>query len=474
MSDHLVPRVARQASGLLLVQVVLLVTQLGYTAVTSRLFGPAEFGAYAAASATVALGTLLAVNGFAKSTARRPDDSPSADRQILGLAVIAATFLAVLIAVSAPLLAAIWGNSGAILLIRVMSISIVAGAYAGVLSGVVRRMDGMRTLTVASLTAGLLGIAVGTSAAVLLRQPWTLTVLPVATPIFLGILLALRLSARRCPAIPRAAVLPDLRFVINSSGTSLTSYATFTIPLWVLNRVTGPNVLGAWNRAVALTQVPVESAVRAWSTAAFPHFRRTDGSPDPRAAWTELLAGGLWLVLPVALGLSPAVHAFVILLLGDQWALAAQMAVWLWLAASVTAITTLLTTATEAAGVFKVLWWGQASSLSAMIVATVGLVVTAEWRWLAAGTLTAACLSLLATVRAAQRQGLVGEAAARWLGLALLTGVVVGAVPFLLATNGNPHWVVIVVSGMCVGAFLIVTFALRQRLPVLRHLGRRT
>ncbi|MEZ5184753.1 MAG: oligosaccharide flippase family protein [Candidatus Nanopelagicales bacterium] len=455
-------------------QVALLATQLGYTVVTSRMFGPAEFGAYAAASATVALGTLLTVNGFAKSTARRPDESATGDRQILGLAIASATCLALLITATAPLLAGIWNNGAATLLIRVMSISILAGAYAGVLSGIVRRIGRMRTLTVASLTAGLLGIAAGTLLVVLLKQPWTLAVLPVSTPLFLGVLLAVRLPGRRVPAIPRAAVLPDLRFAINSSGTSLTNYATYTVPLWVMNRVSGSDVLGAWNRAVAFTQVPVESAVRAWSTAAFPHFRRTDGALGPQAAWTELLAGGLWLVVPVALGLSPALHAGLVILLGEQWLMAAQMAVWVWLAAAVTAITTLLVTASEAAGVFKILWWGQASSLIVMFVATVGLVLTADWRWLAAGVLAAACLSLLSTVRSAQRQRLVrGSTVTRWLGVSLLAGVAVGSLPFLLAATGSANWVVIAASGTCVGAFLLVTYAIRTRLPVFKHLDRR-
>ncbi|MBK6762526.1 MAG: oligosaccharide flippase family protein [Micrococcales bacterium] len=293
MSDHLVRSVARQASGLLIVQVVLLLTQLGYTAITSRLFAPSEFGAYAAASATVALGSLLTVNGFAKSTARRPDDSTAADRQILGLALFAAASLAAIVAISAPWLAALWGNAQATLLIRVMSLSIVAAAYAGVLSGVVRRLGRMRTLTLASLTAGLLGVAAGAAVTVILKEPWTLAVLPVSTPVFLGLLLAWRLAGTRLPAVPRADSVPDLRFAVNSSGTSVVSYFTFTVPLWVLSRVAGPDVLGAWNRAVALTQVPVETAVRAWSTAAFPHFRKADGSPDPRPHGPNCCQGAL-------------------------------------------------------------------------------------------------------------------------------------------------------------------------------------
>ncbi len=473
MSDHLVRSVARQASGLLIVQVVLLLTQLGYTAITSRLFAPSEFGAYAAASATVALGSLLTVNGFAKSTARRPDDSTAADRQILGLALFAAASLAAIVAISAPWLAALWGNAQATLLIRVMSLSIVAAAYAGVLSGVVRRLGRMRTLTLASLTAGLLGVAAGAAVTVILKEPWTLAVLPVSTPVFLGLLLAWRLAGTRLPAVPRADSVPDLRFAVNSSGTSVVSYFTFTVPLWVLSRVAGPDVLGAWNRAVALTQVPVETAVRAWSTAAFPHFRKADGSPDPRSAWTELLSGGLWLVIPASLGLAPAIHAGVLILLGDQWVVASHMAVWLWLAAAVTAIATLLTTASEAAGRFRVLWWGQASSISVMAVATVGLVVTADWRWLAAGSLAASWLFLLASVHAAYRHRLLEiSTAARWLTVALLASVPVTVLPCWLAWADADSWIVIAASATCVGVFLLATYAARRHLPVLQHLRR--
>jgi O-antigen/teichoic acid export membrane protein len=474
MTSGKVTTVARQSAALLSAQVVLMVVQLGYTALTARVFSPAAFGSYAVASALTSIGSLLAVNGVAKAAARRPEDSADADRQLAGAALILSAVLALTLMLAAPLLARLWENPSASGLTAILACSIVPSAYAGVLVGVLRRAGRMTEVVLLTLAAGLIGIAVGMAAVLTSHSPLALGVLPVASAVAQAGLASARLGMVAVPLRPGRLVRTDVVYSLKSSGFSITTYAIYTTPLWVLSRQSGPAVLGAWNRAVAVTQVPVESVSRSWVMAAFPHFRYGPTEKSGRRAWSDLASASVWIALPVCLGLAPAVHFFVGVLLGPGWQVASDMAVWLWVAACVLAVVTVLTTAVESSGLFRVLWGMQAVVALVMLGGTAGIIATGDWRWLGASSVLSALAGWVALVISAHRHSLVhGGTVLRWSVSALLAAIVVAVLPLLVIARDGSGWASSLTAIAAVGAFLGISWSGRRRLPMLERLLRR-
>lgn len=465
--------VARQTSFFFGVQVFLLVAQLGYTAVTSRIFDPQVFGAYAVAAATAAFGSLITVAGFTKAAARRQDEDVRADRELLGAAVAISLVVAVLLVLAAPLIARIWADESSITLIRLLSLGLIASAYAGVCSGFLRRLGRIDLVTVQSLVAGLMGIALGVALVATTRQTWSLAVMPVATPVIAAAMAGTRLGQRGLPLRPTATAAHDMRFSMSSSGVSLTSFVAYTIPAIVLSRVAGAATLGSWNRAVALAQVPVEVGTRSWTTVTFPRFRHHQAQSRTSSIWTDLACGGAWLVLPVAAVLTPGVQIMMGLVLGPNWTLAQEMAPWLWIGASLAAVYTLVGTAAESAGHFRILWTSQIPDAIILTIATFTLWLTGDWLALAVGVVAAAAGHLIVIVASAGRQGLL-QARVVYRRLALTVGVsLLLAVPLWVASWHLPQLASLFLCAMVAGGFLLITYRSRSRIPGVNNLLRR-
>lgn len=471
MSRNPTTKVAKQSSVLLGVQALLMLMQLSYTAVTARVFSPDTFGAFAVASAITSIGSLLAVNGLAKAAARRPEESPSEDRELLGAALLVSTLLAALLFTSAPWLSRLWSDADATSLTRLLSLSIIPSAYTGVQFGILRRRGRLGELTSITFVAGLLAILVGVASVLVTRNQLSLAVMPIASPLLQAGLAAHRLRGSAWPSQPTVRVRADVRYGLLSSGTSVATYFIFTTPMWVLSRVVGPAALGSWNRALAITQVPVETATRAWSTVAFPYFRKAPELSSDRQRWTDMFCTIAWFALPIAAGLAPAVYVLVPVVLGPQWELAAEMAVWLWLAAWFGTVNSVIATAVEAAGKFGVLWTVLTANAVVMVVASFGIWRTGQWQWLGLGFLLCSATGIVANLIASHVAGLTdGRTATAWtLGSAGVATLAVSMPMLVAAIQGLGFWSTVTSVTTVVG-FLSLTVINKARLPFLDRL----
>lgn len=473
MSDGL-SRAARrtgfQVGGVWSVQVVGMVLQLAYTATVSRLVAPEGFGAYGVALATLAPLSILAGLGLGNAAARRVADDAEGDRAVVGAAVLSGGFWSLVVFLLAGPLADLWGNPQAMSIIRAMCITVLFGPYSGVLAGLLRRQGRIGLFNAVALGATVLGMTSGALAVWWLRNPLSLTVMPVVTALFTAGASAAALRSRAWPGWTLGRARPEIVFGSKSMGLSLMAAVSYAFPMWAMSRTLGASTFGSWNRAVVVGSIPLESLNRSVVTVVYPKFR--EHSEEERGMWSDMLAASAWLLVVPAAVAVPLMPAVVRLLIGPEWQLAGEMAQWLWVAAAITVPVTLLAMALESSNHFRAIWLGQAVLGVTSLVAAVAVWLTGSWIVVAAAFLVGAAAAHALQMAGAARLGLLDSPRVlRTYGLCLIAAALMWVAGGLIARLVASPSLQVVLGALIVGLYYMIVWKLRHRMRPMTRLA---
>lgn len=335
-------------------QLVTIVAQFGYAAVTTRLVDDTGFGQYAVAMSVAALITLIA-NGGLGSTAGRMDQLQP--RRVSALALyglmLGAAGAAILL-LTADWWSALWGSPAAADAVRFLGISVFVAPLAGFSSGLLRRTGRFKILSITVVLSNLAGMALGLVAVIQFPGSVTLLVSTVAATLIQVLtfsLLNIRLFWGR-PSF--SAARGDLFFSGMVMALSLVSYLNGNIARWAVSRGVGVDVFGQWNRADVLTAVPMQQVQVAFSQAIYPEFRHDmTANERTKRVWTDMLTMIAWFALPLASLVAVAAPIAIPILFGPGWGFAAQLSIPLAFISGLQMIVTTLGAALEATARFK-------------------------------------------------------------------------------------------------------------------------
>lgn len=361
-------------------QILTVVAQFAYAAITSRAVNANGFGAYSVALSVSALIGLLASGGLGQTVGRfQVLDAPRV-RALLVYAVILGSVGGAFLLVTADLWAAIWSTPGSAAPIRWLSISALLAPLLGLVGGLMRRQGRFKLFAVTSLTANLIGMVAGAIAVTSLHTASSLLVSPVlaaAITTAVGCVLNATLLLGR-PSFSNAG--SDVTFSWNVTAASLLSYVNFNIGKFAVARAMGASALGQWNRADVLSTVPFHQVQTAIIQATYPEFRHdiTDAR-RARVVWTDLLVLVAWVSLPTAAAGAVLIPPLVPVLFGPGWSEAASLTAPLVVVGGLQALSTVLAAAVEAIGRFRWVWASHIMMLTIYATAAGLTIATRQW-----------------------------------------------------------------------------------------------
>ena len=357
-------------------QLVAIVAQFGYAAVTSRLVDPGQFGIYAITLAITALVTLIATGGLGQTVGRMQVVEPMTIRALCTLALLLGLASAAVLGLAAPLWAALWSTPAATPSIAVMAISAFTAPFYGLVTGLVRRLGQFRLLAGQQLAGTLAGMAAGVGAVLVLRSDVSLLVSPILAQLLTTVFCSW--SARSYLGLGRLrSAMAELAFSARLTVASLLSYGVGNIPRIVATNVLGASAIGYWNRAEVVSIIPFQQVQTALIQTIYPEFRHDrDDAERARRVWTDLLVVTGWGMMIIAAVGALAVPPLVLILLGPQWGVARTLVPVLMFAGAVQAVGTILASAIEAIGRFRWVWATQIVLLVLQILIAASIVVT--------------------------------------------------------------------------------------------------
>jgi O-antigen/teichoic acid export membrane protein len=355
----------RGAAWLLGGQVTVILAQLFYAAFTGRLVSPAAFGAYAVAMSTAPLVLMLATAGIGSAAARAQELSEPQVRALatvsLGLGVVAAGIVWLI----ADPWSLLWGNPEAVDATRWSALGILPAPFLGLLVGLSRRSGKFRQLSMASTGGGFIGMTIGAVFVWNFRSAASLVAMSIGATAIQTVLLVWVVGRRARPGPLRFDVVEHLRFgtkVVLSNGIG---YLTVAAPQLALSRGVGAAMLGSWNRAAVITQVPLEMIQNSMVQVLYPEFRHDIGTTDRASKlWLDLLALAAWVMLPLGAVTAACAYFMLPFVLGPGWQTAASLAPWVAMTAATNVPVVVLGSALEATGRFGGVWPPRISGLA--------------------------------------------------------------------------------------------------------------
>lgn len=394
IDQPVVPGQARHAvhgaAWLLGGQVAVILVQLSYAALTSRLVSPGGFGAYAVAMSTGPLVLLLANAGIGSAAARASELS---EPQVRALATVSLGFgaiAAVIIWLIAEPWSLLWGNPEAINPIRWSALGVFPAPYLGLLVGLSRRSGRFRQLSVTSIGAGLSGMAIGAAFVWHFRTATSLFTMSIATAAITTLILASGAGRAARPGRLRFDVNEHLRFGAKVVAANGIGYLTGASPPLALSRGIGAAMLGSWNRAGVITAVPLEMIQNSLLQVIYPEFRHDIGTTERASGlWPDLLALAAWVMFPLGAVTAACAYFAVPVVMGPGWQTSASLAPWLAMAAVANVPVQILGQALEATGRFDGVWPARIAGLAIALASTVIAIVSHSVAVVIAGILVA-------------------------------------------------------------------------------------
>jgi lipopolysaccharide exporter len=321
---------SRTLSGLKWTYLATLVSgilQVGVTAAMARLVTPADYGLIAAAGLFVSFGGYFSDMGVGQALIQKltldEEDIRAAFTSTTGIGLLAASVMCAF----APLSRVFLNSLQMATVTRLLALTLALNGLASTSLNLLRRnlrFDAVSKVEVASyaFSYGLLGIPM----AIAHCGVWALIAVSLLQPL-------LRLTFAY--AYQRHTIRPCLRWKSHrallsyGSKMSLAGFAEYIFVIadsTIVGRLWGSVLLGIYNRANMLANLPGYNLSIALMKVLFPAFSRAQ--EDPRrltSAYLQGLAGMMLVAMPVAMGMIPAARDLVLVVLGKQYTSAAPL-----------------------------------------------------------------------------------------------------------------------------------------------------
>ncbi|MGP9659960.1 oligosaccharide flippase family protein [Arthrobacter sp. AOP36-C1-22] len=421
-------------------QVLTIVMQFGYAAITSRIVDSDGFGAYAVALAGGGLATLLASGGVGQAVGRMTDLESHRLSALAIFSLIIGTAAAAILFLGATGWSTLWRSPDSVGAIELLSVNAFTAPLVGLVTFLLRRQNRFRYLATATLAANLLGMVLGTGFVAYEASPRSLvasTIIAQST-----ILIACAVANRHLlisqPAFGR--IQGDIRFSGALSLVRLVTYFNVSAGPWSVSAFLGPAVLGSWNRADVVSTVPMQQLQNVVVQTVYQEFRH-DRRNNERSSimWPDLFSFVAWVSLSAASAAAFIVPLVVPLLFGDGWEQARELIPYLAVIGGLTIVAALISSAIEALGRFRWIWAAQGIQF---VITAAGIAVTIylhDIKPLMVSGILVAGTKIWFYLRLAVASGIVDakHLRRRFLHLAggLLLEVFIGALVLLLCTS---------------------------------------
>lgn len=320
MSSSATLKGARGAGVTVAAQALTVILQFIGQILLARLLMPEDYGLLAIVAVLMGIGALIRDFGMGTASLqeRELDDAQTSNLFWVNAALTGGT--AILLALSAPIVATLFGDHRLNGLVPVMAVVLLITGLQTQYKAKLARDLRFTTLAIATPSSVAVGLAIGVLTALLGWGYWALAVQQLATAIW--ILCFYLFTSRWMPSKPSrtAAATTQIRAGVDYGLANILSYLADNVDTFMIGLRWGPGQLGYYNRAFQLFMQPITAVFGPLTWVVVPTINRLN---EDRIAADNLLLRvqsalvGLvsWALLVTAI----TADWLIPLLLGQQW-----------------------------------------------------------------------------------------------------------------------------------------------------------
>ena len=288
------------------------------TVILARLLTPTDYGLVAMAMLIVGLVQVLIDFGADTNVLREQSLTKDIIDSAWTLRVIQGWIVASLLALSAPLAGAYFGEPNVVWIIWVISGGVLAGSFTNIGITVARKQFNFGLEYRFRILSKVIGVVVTVIAAFFLRDYRALIIGIVASYLF-GLVLSYAMHPYR-PAWNTSQLRSMWHFSKWLLISGIGDYLTRNSDQFIAGRIGSAHSLGIYNVAADIGQLPTAELGPPIMRTFLPALSAIkDDTNRVRAAVLKTLGAINTLTIPVAFGLATLAEPFTLLLLGSQW-----------------------------------------------------------------------------------------------------------------------------------------------------------
>lgn len=290
-------------------------------ATLARLLDPVSFGLMAMATIVLRFASFFAQVGFSQALIQKPKVEAEDTTAALVMALVISSALYAVMALAAPLFAAAFQAPELAALIGVLGLSLVLSVLGSLPLALLRRQARFKRVNAIEVVSLALGYgAVGIACAMRGMGVWSLVAATLSQQVLCVLLGFVSVKYPLKWPLQREAFS---RLWVSGSKYSLIGFLEFlhaNIEALFIGRVLGKVQLGLFNRAITLTNLPVEMGVGAVNKVLFPALAFMQSDRARMADGFQILLLGIGLFsTALACGIAAAAPDVVAFLLGAKW-----------------------------------------------------------------------------------------------------------------------------------------------------------
>jgi teichuronic acid exporter len=290
------------------------------TLIVIRILSPADYGLLAMATVFVSLLAMFSELGLGAAVVQRKDLDERLVRRVFGVVLLVHLTLAALLALSAPLIGAFYGEPRVVLVLRVLACQFVLLAFAVIPDALLQRRMEFRNRSLLDLGSAVLTSFTTLGLALAGAGVWSLVLGSLLGQLCKTVGLNLISPYFKRPDFTLSGMRPLLRFGGQMTVSQFLWMGFSQADILICAKLLGNEVLGFYTVAMHLASLPNQRISGLVNQVAFPAFSSMQN--DLQRVATNLLLGARilsFIAFPVLWGLSSVAPEIVAAVLGEKW-----------------------------------------------------------------------------------------------------------------------------------------------------------
>lgn len=298
-----------------------LILQLGYTAVMARLLDPVAFGLVAMANVVLRFGGYFANMGMSQALIQKETLTQRDIQSAFTSSIILGGLFTLIIYALAPSIAILVFNDPKVIpIVRILSLTFLLSGLSSTSSSLLRRKLNFKPLSIVQIVSFGLYAVIGIFLAIKGYGVWSLVYASLFQSLFSSVVVYLMVRHSLKPYFNWSVYKPLFTFGGKISIISFFEFISISLDTMFIGRYLGSALLGIYNRANMIIQMPLYKLNTSVSGVLFPAFSSLQNAREKlKRVYLSSSSVVAFLFLCLSAGAAVASESIVLVLLGNEW-----------------------------------------------------------------------------------------------------------------------------------------------------------
>ena len=287
----------------------------------ARLLEPAAFGLIAMAGLVLRFGSYFAQMGIERALIQKKEINEDDIKSSFTLSVFLGIIFFMLLWFLAPLALYIFNNEKVVLIVKVLALSFLITGLSTTSLGVLKRDLNFKAIAVIEVSSYILGyLCVGITMAILGFGVWSLVYASLSQAFFASITSYIFVKHNLSFTFELKHYRPLFSFGSKVTIISFFEFIGGNLDTLLIGRFLGASLLGIYNRAYMIVNLPLQNLNTSITRVLFPSFSIIQNEKlRLKNAFIDSLSVNAFFLIPICIFISISAKDIVLIFLGEKW-----------------------------------------------------------------------------------------------------------------------------------------------------------